>query len=99
MRVSDTCNPVYRFYIYMDVKSRQRDCPEDADTYIHRVGRTARYERAGKAVLFLDPSEEEGMLKRLEHKKVPIQKTKPRQKKQQSIQKQLQNMCFQDPEL
>jgi ATP-dependent RNA helicase DDX10/DBP4 len=47
----------------------------------------------------LDPSEEEGMLKRLEHKKVPIQKTKPRQKKQQSIKNQLQNMCFQDPEL
>ena len=77
----------------------QIDCPEDADTYIHRVGRTARYERAGKAVLFLDPSEEEGMLKRLEHKKVPIQKTKPREKKQQSIKSQLQNMCFQDPEL
>ncbi|EHL01603.1 putative ATP-dependent RNA helicase dbp4 [Glarea lozoyensis 74030] len=77
----------------------QLDCPEDADTYIHRVGRTARYERAGKAVLFLDPSEEEGMLKRLEQKKVPIQRTKPREKKQQSIKNQLQNMCFQDPEL
>jgi ATP-dependent RNA helicase DDX10/DBP4 len=77
----------------------QLDCPEDADTYIHRVGRTARYERAGQAVLFLDPSEEEGMIKRLEHKKVPIQRTKPRQKKQQSIKNQLQNMCFQDPEL
>jgi len=49
----------------------QLDCPEDADTYIHRVGRTARYERAGRAVLVLDPSEEEGMLNRLEHKKVP----------------------------
>ncbi|KAE8442557.1 ATP-dependent RNA helicase dbp4 [Mollisiaceae sp. DMI_Dod_QoI] len=77
----------------------QMDSPEDADTYIHRVGRTARYERAGKAVLFLDPSEEEGMLKRLEFKKVPIQQTKPRANKQQSIQNQLQNMCFQDPEL
>ncbi len=77
----------------------QLDCPEDADTYIHRVGRTARYERAGKAVLFLDPSEEEGMLKRLEQKKVPIQKTKPRQKLQQSIKNQLQDMCFKYPEL
>lgn len=77
----------------------QLDCPEDADTYIHRVGRTARYERAGKAVLFLDPSEEEGMLKRLEQKKVPIQKTKPRQKLQQSIRNQLQDMCFKYPEL
>jgi ATP-dependent RNA helicase DDX10/DBP4 len=77
----------------------QLDCPEDADTYIHRVGRTARYEREGRAVLFLDPSEEEGMLARLAQKKVPIQKINVRQKKQQSITKQLQNMCFQDPEL
>jgi ATP-dependent RNA helicase DDX10/DBP4 len=77
----------------------QLDCPEDADTYIHRVGRTARYERNGRAVLFLDPSEEEGMLKRLEHSKVPIEKINVRQKKRQSIWNQLQNMCFQNPEL
>lgn len=77
----------------------QLDCPEDADTYIHRVGRTARYERNGRAVLFLDPSEEEGMLQRLEQKKVPIKKINVKQNKKQSIQNQLQNMCFQDPEL
>lgn len=77
----------------------QLDCPEDADTYIHRVGRTARYESNGRAVIFLDPSEEEGMLKRLEHKKVPVEKINVRQKKQQSIKNQLQNMCFKDPEL
>lgn len=77
----------------------QPDCPEDADTYIHRVGRTARYERDGRAVIFLDPSEEEGMLSRLAHKKVPIEKINVRQKKQQSIRNQLQNMCFKDPEL
>ena len=77
----------------------QLDCPEDADTYIHRVGRTARYERNGRAVLFLDPTEEEGMLKRLEQKKVPIERINVRQKKQQSIKNQLQNMSFKDPEL
>ncbi|KAK4696551.1 ATP-dependent RNA helicase DDX10/DBP4, partial [Lecanoromycetidae sp. Uapishka_2] len=77
----------------------QLDCPEDADTYIHRVGRTARYERDGRAVLFLEPSEEEGMLKRLEQKKVKVEKLNVRQKKQQSIKNQLQNMCFKDPEL
>ncbi|KAF2085132.1 DEAD-domain-containing protein [Saccharata proteae CBS 121410] len=77
----------------------QVDCPEDADTYIHRVGRTARYEREGRAVLFLDPSEEEGMLKRLEQKKVPIERINVKAKKQQSIRNQLQNMCFKDPEL
>lgn len=77
----------------------QLDCPEDADTYIHRVGRTARYERNGRAVLFLEPTEEEGMLKRLEQKKVPVERINVRQKKQQSIKNQLQNMCFKDPEL
>ncbi|MCJ1415933.1 ATP-dependent RNA helicase dbp4 [Xylographa parallela] len=77
----------------------QLDCPEDADTYIHRVGRTARYERDGRAVMFLEPSEEEGMLARLKQKKVPIEMIKVKQKKQQSIRNQLQNMCFKDPEL
>lgn len=77
----------------------QLDCPEDADTYIHRVGRTARYERDGRAVLFLEPSEEEGMVKRLEQKKVTVEKINVRQNKQQSIKNQLQNMCFKDPEL
>jgi ATP-dependent RNA helicase DDX10/DBP4 len=77
----------------------QLDCPEDADTYIHRVGRTARFERDGRAVLFLEPSEEESMMKRLEQKKVPIEKINVKAKKQQSVRDQLQNMCFKDPEL
>ncbi|KAL4907136.1 hypothetical protein BDW74DRAFT_148636 [Aspergillus multicolor] len=77
----------------------QLDCPEDADTYIHRVGRTARYERDGRAVLFVDPSEEKGMLRRLEQKKVTVEKINVKANKQQSIKNQLQNMCFKDPEL
>ena len=77
----------------------QLDCPEDVDTYIHRVGRTARYERDGKAVLFLDPSEEEAMLARLGRNKVPVERINVRAKKQQSIRNQLQNLCFKDPEL
>lgn len=52
----------------------QFDCPEDADTYIHRVGRTARYKEGGEALLLLLPSEEKGMLRQLLEKKVPIQK-------------------------
>ncbi|OAP64877.1 hypothetical protein AYL99_00849 [Fonsecaea erecta] len=78
----------------------QVDCPEDADTYIHRVGRTARFEHDGRAVLFLDPSEEDGMLNALARKKVSLEKINVRQKKmQQTIRNQLQNMCFKDPEL
>ncbi|KAI5464917.1 P-loop containing nucleoside triphosphate hydrolase protein [Mariannaea sp. PMI_226] len=77
----------------------QADCPEDADTYIHRVGRTARFQSNGRAVLFLDPSEEPGMLKRLEQKKIPIQKVNVKEKKKKSVQDQLQSMCFQNPDL
>lgn len=77
----------------------QADCPEDPDTYIHRVGRTARYERDGRAVLFLDPNEEEGMLERLAAKKVPIERINVRTKKQTSVTSQMQGLCFKDPEL
>ena len=77
----------------------QADCPEDTDTYIHRVGRTARYESNGRAVLFLDPSEEDGMIKKLEQKKIPIQKVNVKEKKKRSIQNSLQDMCFKNPDL
>lgn len=36
----------------------QVDCPESVDSYVHRVGRTARAGKEGKALMFLDPSEE-----------------------------------------
>lgn len=77
----------------------QLDCPEDADTYIHRVGRTARYERDGRAVLFLEPSEEAGMTKRLEQKRISLDKINIRPKKQESIKDQVQSMSFKDPSL
>ena len=50
----------------------QLDAPEDAQTYIHRVGRTARYDKDGEALLFLLPSEKEEMLRQLNDKKIPI---------------------------
>lgn len=50
----------------------QVDCPEDVASYIHRVGRTARYHSGGRSVLFIMPSEMK-MLERLESAKVPIQ--------------------------
>lgn len=77
----------------------QVDCPEDADTYIHRVGRTARYQSKGRAVLFLDPSEEEGMLKNLEQKKIPIRKINVKENKKKSIRNQLQSMAFKQPDI
>ncbi|KAF9463268.1 ATP-dependent RNA helicase dbp-4 [Collybia nuda] len=77
----------------------QLDAPEDADTYIHRVGRTARYESKGKGLLFLLPSEEEGMKAALGAKAIKVQQLKIRASKTHSIQNQLQNLAFQDPEI
>ncbi|KAF8964766.1 P-loop containing nucleoside triphosphate hydrolase protein [Flammula alnicola] len=77
----------------------QLDAPEDAETYIHRVGRTARYESKGKSLLFLLPSEEEGMVAALKKKHVNVAKIKNRASKTQNIQNQLQNLAFQDPEI
>ncbi|KAI1819154.1 DEAD-domain-containing protein [Xylaria intraflava] len=77
----------------------QVDAPEDVDTYIHRVGRTARFNKDGKAVLFLDPSEEGGMMKRLESKKIPIKRVNVRENKKQAIDESIQSMIFKDPSL
>ena len=77
----------------------QLDCPEDANTYIHRVGRTARYEKDGKALLFLLPSEEEGMLEALQAKKIPIEEIRVNPKKMTSIQRKLESFCAQDSEM
>lgn len=77
----------------------QVDAPEDAGTYIHRVGRTARYESAGKGLLLLLPSEEEGMIKALERKSITVQKIKVKASKTQTIENQLQNLAFREPEI
>lgn len=54
----------------------QMDCPEDANTYIHRAGRTARYQKGGESLLVLLPSEEKAMLEQLQEKKIPINNIK-----------------------
>ena len=77
----------------------QVDAPEDADTYIHRVGRTARFEKTGRALLFLCPSEEAGMTQRLEAKRVPVVRVDAKASKKKDIKTQLQSLCFKDPEL
>ena len=77
----------------------QLDCPEDANTYIHRVGRTARYEKDGQALLFLLPSEESGMFAEFEAKKIPITKIKVNPKCFFSVQKKLEGFCAQSMEM
>ena len=77
----------------------QVDAPDSADTYIHRVGRTARYQAHGKSLLFLLPSEEKGMLKSLLDVEVPILPIQARMSKVQSVQDQIQSFAFHDAEL
>ncbi|KAA8493872.1 ATP-dependent RNA helicase dbp4 [Porphyridium purpureum] len=43
----------------------QLDCPDSVESYIHRVGRTARCDRPGRALLLLTPAEQSGFLDRL----------------------------------
>ena len=52
----------------------QVDAPEDAAMYIHRVGRTARYQSGGRSLLFVLPSEERGLLQRLQDANIPVKK-------------------------
>lgn len=77
----------------------QVDAPEDVDTYIHRVGRTARYTSKGNSLLFLLPNEEAGFIKRMKGKNIEAELIKPKQTKVQDISNQLQSFLFQDPEL
>ncbi|XP_053168415.1 probable ATP-dependent RNA helicase DDX10 [Hemicordylus capensis] len=77
----------------------QFDCPEDANTYIHRVGRTARYKEGGEALLILLPSEEPDMVQQLSQKKVPVNHIKINPEKLVDIQKKMQSFLAQDQEL
>ncbi|WVQ85874.1 ATP-dependent RNA helicase DBP4 [Cryptococcus sp. DSM 104549] len=77
----------------------QIDCPDDVDTYIHRVGRTARYQSAGTALTFLCPSEEEGMQARWGEKAIEVKKIKIKESKMGSLKQSMQNFAFREPEI
>ena len=77
----------------------QLDCPEDVNTYIHRVGRTARYQKGGESLLVLLPSEEQSMIEQLTQKKIPINKIQVNPKKMNSIQRKAEALLARDPNL
>jgi len=74
----------------------QLDCPEDATTYIHRVGRTARYNKNGEALLVLLPSEEKATLAELSHKKIPIERIEVNPKKLMTAQRKFESLLARD---
>lgn len=70
----------------------QYDPPDDPKEYIHRVGRTARAGKEGKALLFLLPSEV-GFLHYLKQAKVPLNEYDlPPPSKISNIQSQLETL-------
>ncbi|KFD56453.1 hypothetical protein M514_02557 [Trichuris suis] len=74
------------------------DCPSDVNEYIHRSGRTARYVNKGRALLVVTPNQT-SLVTALQNAKVPITETKVNPDKLFSIQKKLQVMCTQNPDL
>ena len=77
----------------------QLDCPEDVETYIHRVGRTARYKDTGKALLFLLENEAKGFVPLLDEAKIPISKKDVNPARMNSIVGKLKSECAKDATL
>lgn len=54
----------------------QLDCPDNVETYIHRVGRTARFQSNGKGMLFLCEGKETKFVERLAEKGINPKKAR-----------------------
>ncbi|KAH3757293.1 DEAD-box ATP-dependent RNA helicase 32 [Pelomyxa schiedti] len=70
------------------------DCPDTVESYIHRVGRTARYTASGQAMLFLSPKESL-FLDKLVEAQVPIQTVHINPTKQSDIKELIISCCMQ----
>ncbi|GBG28054.1 ATP-dependent RNA helicase dbp4 [Hondaea fermentalgiana] len=77
----------------------QGDCPEDVPTYIHRVGRTARFKNRGNSLLLLLPNEAPAMVAKLREANIPIVEKKVNPNKQQDVQRKVSGEVAKDPEL
>merc|ERR1712194_815039 len=76
----------------------QLDCPDSVDSYIHRVGRTARYQSSGKSALFLLPSEE-AFAEKLAKARVLMRAISPKQNKMIPIQGKLSALLASEPQI
>ena len=76
----------------------QVDCPENIATYIHRVGRTARYKSKGNALLMLLPSEEK-FADKLSKRNITLKKLQSKADKQLTIQPVLEKMNAENKDL
>jgi len=76
----------------------QADCPDSVESYIHRVGRTARNGAVGRSTLFLLPSEVD-FREKLIDAKIPISKTNINSARALEIDVAIQALLIQKPEL
>ncbi|EFA78287.1 putative RNA helicase [Heterostelium album PN500] len=76
----------------------QMDCPEDIQTYIHRVGRTARYHQGGKSFTVLLPSEKEEFTKLMDKQKIKYDIMDANPNQLVTIQAQLAGFLSEKPE-
>lgn len=76
----------------------QADCPDSVESYIHRVGRTARYQSSGNSALFLLPSEE-AFATKLAAAKIDIKSIAAKSKKTLDITQQLSGLLAGNPEI
>lgn len=76
----------------------QMDCPDTPESYIHRVGRTARNRSSGHGLMFLLPSETH-MATLLKNKKVPMKKVKANQSHLRNVSAQFKGFLAEDPDL
>ncbi|KRX45542.1 putative ATP-dependent RNA helicase DDX10, partial [Trichinella murrelli] len=75
----------------------QVDCPADLAEYIHRSGRTARYNNKGRALLIVNPAQTI-FVEHLKEKRIPISEIQINYEKFLNIQTKLQTFCSQDPD-
>ena len=87
------------FFFFLLFKVIQVDCPEDVQTYIHRVGRTARFKKTGRSLLLLTPSEIK-FQDLLEKANIPIEKISinPDKLSATSLSSQFASHAAQDPD-
>lgn len=76
----------------------QLDCPDEMSTYIHRVGRTARYKSKGNSILFLSAKEEQ-FVEYLHKGNIEIKKIKINQKKLVNLQPVIRSVLSENSEL
>lgn len=69
----------------------QVDCPDSVDSYIHRVGRTARYQSTGRSAILVLPSEKK-FIEKLAAAKISVQGINPKQSKVLTVSQQLASL-------